>query len=94
MRVLERLLRLVRWSTARPEGRGRRLGAATASDPRRAREVSEEYAWIAVNRCACRGAWDVETQRAFGIQGGFADELDVSCSACGASRTFMFELRE
>jgi hypothetical protein len=94
MRILDRFLRLLRRSAARPGPRGHHRGVGTTADPRRVREVSEEYAWIGANRCACGGVWDVEAQRAFGISGGFVDELDVTCEACGVSRTFTFELRE
>jgi hypothetical protein len=64
------------------------------ADARRVREVSEEYAWIASNPCACDGPWEVTIQRAFESPHGFIDELEVECAHCGAHRTFVFELRE
>jgi len=106
MRILTRFLRRARRSVApfpRPAAPGLPNAATAAraeaipyqrADARRVREVSEEYAWIASNPCACGAPWEVGVQRAFGAPRGFIDELEVACRRCGAHRTFVFELRE
>ena len=106
MGFLTRLLRRARRSVApfpRPAAPGLPNAATAAraeaipyqrADARRVREVSEEYAWIASNPCACAAPWEVGVQRAFEGPCAFIDELDVECGRCGARRTFVFELRE
>jgi hypothetical protein len=65
-----------------------------APDPRRVREVAEEYAWIAAHPCDCGGRWQLHIQHALKAHRAIIDVLAVRCERCGADRTFRFEIRD
>jgi hypothetical protein len=54
--------------------------------------VPEEYAYLSQQRCSCGGSYKRETQGLFQINGLHYDELNVSCTSCGAKERFIFDI--
>ena len=55
-------------------------------------DVSEEYAYVAKQRCQCGGSYTVERQSTGTAEGKHFDELFCKCKKCGKERSFTFDV--
>ncbi len=83
--------------TNKPGGRAHRALPTSIESALPVSSVAEEYRWLRGYTCVC-GYWgNVEVQMQALIAGEgdrYYDRLDTKCTACGAQRSFYFDVTE
>lgn len=65
------------------------------NQPIQVKTVADEYRHLDAERCRCGGRWRMDRQSVQRLPAHvLLDRLEVTCHACGATRTFVFELHK
>jgi len=57
-------------------------------------KISEEYAYLAQQRCACGGRYQLGSQALVRREGRYLDLLTARCRQCGARASWAFDVTE
>lgn len=72
---------------AKPPGSG-----PATSDAIKVSSVAEEYVYLKRLRCVCGGSYHCDAQALLEVEDRSYDQLDVSCSQCGAAKVLLFDI--